>query len=152
MKNITRRVFLSQSCRKASCLLITALAGTMLGGCGIGSNMEEVSASVVDGAITLSIDTVSPLATVGRAVFVESPAGALVVAHVSSGVFTALSGICTHEICKISRYEADTRQFLCPCHSAYFNTDGQPVWGPARRPLTSYETRVEGDRLIIRLS
>lgn len=152
MKKITRRVFLSQACRKASCLMVTALAGTALNGCGVGSNMATVSTSVVNGAITLPIDATSPLAAVGTAIYVDYPAGSLVVAHVSSGVFTALAGICTHEVCKISRYDAKTRQFLCPCHSAYFNTAGEPVWGPARQPLASYETRIENKTLIIRLA
>ena len=78
-------------------------------------------------------------------------AGKLVVAHVAQGEFTALAGVCTHEAYDISRYEIATKPFLCPCHAAYFNIEGTPVWGPAHRPLTKYETRLENNLLKIKL-
>ena len=148
---ITRRVFLSESCRKASCVIIAALAGTTIGGCGIGSNMETVKAPVVNGAITLPLDASSHLSEPGNAVFIEHPVIPIVVVHVSSDVFTAVAGMCTHEACKISRYDAFMRRFHCPCHNGYFDTTGEPVAGPVRRPLKSYETRIEEETLVIRV-
>lgn len=151
MTNITRRVFLSESCRKASCLIITALVGTAFGGCDVGPNVKPIKAPVIDGVITLPLDASSPLSEPGNAVFIEHPALPLVVVHVSSGVFKALAGICTHEACKISRYNAATQRLHCPCHNGYFTTAGEPFAGPVNRPLRSYETRVVEENLVIRV-
>ena len=62
-----------------------------------------------------------------------------------------LAGVCAQEACDISRYEIATKQFLCPCHAAYFNIEGTPVWGRVRRPLTKYETQLENNLLKIKL-
>jgi menaquinol-cytochrome c reductase iron-sulfur subunit len=55
---------------------------------------------------------------------------------------------CTHLGCA---YHWDERknEFLCPCHSSLFATDGKVVSGPAPRPLDRYETRIEGSKLLV---
>ena len=62
--------------------------------------------------------------------------------------FIALSNTCTHLGCKV-RWISDKDQFLCPCHNAVFNKDGQVVAGPPPRPLDRYEIKVEDDQLYI---
>ena len=55
---------------------------------------------------------------------------------------------CTHLGCPY-RWSADKKLFLCPCHNAVFNVDGQVVSGPPPRPLDRYAVKVVGGRLSI---
>ena len=55
---------------------------------------------------------------------------------------------CTHLGCPY-RWNADKKLFLCPCHSAVFNVDGQVVSGPPPRPLDRYAVKVVGERLLL---
>lgn len=55
---------------------------------------------------------------------------------------------CTHLGCPY-RWDDARKQFLCPCHSAVFDVDGQVVSGPPPRPLDRYQTKVVGGRLLI---
>lgn len=55
---------------------------------------------------------------------------------------------CTHLGCPY-RWDAERKQFLCPCHNAIFDVDGKPVSGPAPRGLDRYASKVVGERLMI---
>lgn len=65
------------------------------------------------------------------------------------GQFVAFSAICTHAGCtvdfqKTTTLQGDRLEFDCPCHGARFDaTTGQPISGPASRPLRSISV-VEG--------
>ncbi|SPF49431.1 quinol--cytochrome-c reductase, Rieske (2Fe-2S) iron-sulfur subunit [Candidatus Sulfopaludibacter sp. SbA4] len=55
---------------------------------------------------------------------------------------------CTHLGCAY-HWEESKNEFLCPCHSSVFAVDGKVVSGPAPRPLDRYETKIQGNRLLI---
>ena len=59
----------------------------------------------------------------------------------------AVSSICTHTGCLVQRLN---QGFACPCHKSDFDEEGKPTSGPAPRPLDRLETKVEGERLMIR--
>jgi Rieske Fe-S protein len=59
----------------------------------------------------------------------------------------AVSSICTHTGCLVQRLN---KGFGCPCHKSDFDEEGKPTSGPAPRPLDRLETKIEGDRLMIR--
>ncbi len=46
----------------------------------------------------------------------------------------ALSSVCTHLGC-ITRWQASQDRFKCFCHGSSFGRDGDPIEGPAPRPL-----------------
>jgi Rieske Fe-S protein len=51
-----------------------------------------------------------------------------------SGKVCAFSAICTHQGCAVTAVEEGT--INCPCHGSKFDaTSGEPVAGPARKPL-----------------
>lgn len=61
---------------------------------------------------------------------------------------TAYGPQCTHLGCAY-HWEAQPKQFVCPCHASLFSIDGQVVSGPAPRALDRYEVRVAGGRLLL---
>lgn len=60
--------------------------------------------------------------------------------------FHAISQICTHLGCLVSRTEAG---FQCPCHGSKFNAIGQVTAGPAPRPLPWLELSQSVDGQLI---
>ncbi|MGB8214810.1 MAG: ubiquinol-cytochrome c reductase iron-sulfur subunit [Anaerolineales bacterium] len=60
----------------------------------------------------------------------------------------AFSNVCTHLGCRVN-WHADQQQYICPCHNAHFDINGNIVSGPPPRPLTTYATRVENGLLSI---
>lgn len=61
-----------------------------------------------------------------------------------------LSSVCPHEGCPIV-WDADSKNFLCPCHDSFFSDSGQRLTGPSTRDLTEYESRVENGKLQIKV-
>src|SRR4030066_1823564 len=66
--------------------------------------------------------------------------------HNEDGSILALSNKCTHLSCRVN-WNTDENAYICPCHDAFFDINGQIVKGPQPRPLDAYETKVEGDNL-----
>ena len=67
----------------------------------------------------------------------------IVITQPQTGAFRAFSAICTHQGCIVNRISNGTID--CPCHgSKYSIKDGSVVNGPAPRPLTAVEIKVEG--------
>jgi menaquinol-cytochrome c reductase iron-sulfur subunit len=61
---------------------------------------------------------------------------------------TAFGPQCTHLGCAY-HWEDGKNEFLCPCHTSLFGIDGRVIAGPAPRPLDRYETKVEGNKLLV---
>ncbi len=61
-----------------------------------------------------------------------------------------LSSYCTHLGCKIQTYENGV--LICPCHGSSFDLDGNPLKGPAIKPLKKFEysTNMETKTLTIK--
>jgi cytochrome b6-f complex iron-sulfur subunit len=66
------------------------------------------------------------------------------------GNYVAMSAICTHMGCVLRWEDADNR-FVCPCHNAWFGTDGVIIptpdypWTPP--PLPRLQVKVEDDQV-----
>jgi Rieske Fe-S protein len=46
----------------------------------------------------------------------------------------AFDATCTHAGCPVE-WNAEKREFLCPCHKGRFSAEGAPAGGPVRKPL-----------------
>ncbi|HEU4495346.1 MAG TPA: Rieske 2Fe-2S domain-containing protein [Rubrobacteraceae bacterium] len=69
------------------------------------------------------------------------------VAHVN-GVFHAFDDTCTHRACSLAAGDLEETTVICPCHGSEFDVrSGEVLRGPAREPVKTYETRVEGGTL-----
>jgi cytochrome b6-f complex iron-sulfur subunit len=72
----------------------------------------------------------------------------VIVARLSQDKIYALSAVCTHLGCVV-KFNKNTKQIECPCHSAIFDLRGNVVGGPAPSPLTVYDVKISGDKIII---
>jgi Rieske Fe-S protein len=149
----TRRDFCVQACRAVS--LITV--GAALQSCGSptgpsGSSappLATINGSVANGAVTVTVDAASPLASTGSAALVQSSAGPMLVSRTAQDTFTALTAICTHEGCTITGFASPL--YVCPCHGSQYNVSGGVVMGPANNPLRQFTTRFANNVLTITL-
>jgi 3-phenylpropionate/trans-cinnamate dioxygenase ferredoxin component len=64
------------------------------------------------------------------------------------GTFYAFDDTCTHMGCSLAGGDLEETTVICPCHGSEFDvTSGAVLQGPAREPVETYETRVEGSSL-----
>jgi quinol---cytochrome c reductase iron-sulfur subunit, bacillus type len=61
-----------------------------------------------------------------------------------AGHVVALSATCPHLGCSVE-FDAAKSEFKCPCHSSWFDKDGQRLSGPARRGLDPLPIKIADD-------
>jgi cytochrome b6-f complex iron-sulfur subunit len=79
------------------------------------------------------------------------PDPVLVVKDASTDTLVAVNPTCTHAGCTV-QWTADANRFVCPCHGAQYDIQGQVTRGPAGQPLSSYDVKVEGDQIMVKES
>ncbi|MGG6239403.1 ubiquinol-cytochrome c reductase iron-sulfur subunit [Nodosilinea sp. AN01ver1] len=62
----------------------------------------------------------------------------------------AVSPICTHAGCTVD-WDRGQELFICPCHGGRFNPDGTVSGGPPPKPLTTFEAKIEGDQIMVKV-
>jgi len=137
----TRREFCTLACHVASALAVGSLTGCSGGSPTSPSQISApaaptVGATVAGRLVSIAIDGVAALSTVGSAALAQTSLGTFLVARTGQDTFSALSAACTHEACTVSGFSSG--RFICPCHGSQFTTAGAVVAGPARIPLKSY--------------
>lgn len=74
----------------------------------------------------------------------------IAVANVA-GTFYAFGDTCTHMQCSLAGGDLEETTVICPCHGSEFDVrSGEVLQGPAREPVETFETRVEGGSLEVR--
>jgi cytochrome b6-f complex iron-sulfur subunit len=71
----------------------------------------------------------------------------VIVIHTADG-FHALSATCTHLGCIVA-WNEQKKVIACPCHAAFFTTNGDVISGPPPAPLPVYQVQVEGDQIYV---
>ncbi len=66
----------------------------------------------------------------------------------NKGKISAFSKICTHLGCEVE-WQADKKEFFCPCHKGHFNADGKNIAGPPPRPLDRYKVTVKDGNIYV---
>lgn len=140
----TRRAF----CARAGGTTALAALGALLESCGGDSptapsssapSLPTINGSLANGIVSVSIDSSSPLATVGSAALVRASGREFLVSRTAQTSFTALTATCTHEGCTVTGFDGST--YVCPCHGSRFNTSGGVLNGPATAALRSFTTQ-----------
>ena len=68
-----------------------------------------------------------------------------------AGTFHAFDDTCTHLQCSLAEGDLEDTTVICPCHGSEFDVrSGEVLQGPAREPVETYETRIEGGSLEVR--
>jgi nitrite reductase/ring-hydroxylating ferredoxin subunit len=68
------------------------------------------------------------------------------------GTFYAFDDTCTHMKCSLAEGDLEETTVICPCHGSEFDvTSGEVLAPPAREPVGSYETRVVGENIEIKV-
>jgi len=63
----------------------------------------------------------------------------------------AVNPTCPHKGCAVD-WTPSQKSFVCPCHGAKFGTDGKVLKGPAKKPLPTYEAKIEGNSVLVKVS
>jgi len=99
------------------------------------------------GAVDFTLDLTSPtytaLNTNGGSVVKDN----IIIARTSSGVYVAVTSICTHQQYNPISFESSANRFHCPNHGSNFSTDGSVINGPALSALKKYNTQLTGTSL-----
>ena len=148
-----RRGFCINACQIASLVAIGAIfencGGSPTSPSGSAPALTKVNGSVAGGAVTVTVDASSPLASVGGAALGQSSPGSFLVARVGQDTFNAMTATCTHEACTIDGFTSSV--FQCPCHGSQFSTSGSVVRGPAGQSLRRFNTTFAANVLAIAL-
>ena len=72
----------------------------------------------------------------------------LLLVRESETVAHAFEAKCPHEQCDLN-YAPDSKKIECPCHAGLFDLTGKVLEGPPPRALETYETIVDGDRILL---
>jgi 3-phenylpropionate/trans-cinnamate dioxygenase ferredoxin subunit len=79
----------------------------------------------------------------------------LIVLIHAAGHWYALDDVCTHDGGPLSEgpLDAEAGTIACPRHGAKFDVKtGAALTMPATKPTRSHEVRIDGDRVLVRLS
>jgi len=100
-----------------------------------------------------SIGTVAELNQKGQILNKDSAGVPVLVVKTAADAksISAINPTCSHKGCTVD-WKSDQKAFVCPCHKAKFSTDGKVLKGPAEKPLPSYETKIEGDAVLVKVS
>jgi cytochrome b6-f complex iron-sulfur subunit len=64
------------------------------------------------------------------------------------GGVLALWQRCPHLGCTVP-WREDQNQFNCPCHSSFFNRQGEVIGGPAPRPMDLFPVSLQDSQLVV---
>jgi len=94
--------------------------------------------------VDLTSATYSALGSVGGYAYKSN----IIIIRTSDTQYVALSSVCTHQGCTVM-YNASTNQLPCPCHGSLYSISGSVINGPAQKSLKKYNTKIDGNNLII---
>jgi cytochrome b6-f complex iron-sulfur subunit len=101
------------------------------------------------GAVDFTLDLTSPtyaaLNTNGGSIVKDN----IIIAKTSTGVYAAVTSICSHQQYNPIAFESANARFHCPNHGSNFGLDGSVINGPATSALKKYNTQLTGTSLRI---
>ncbi len=89
-----------------------------------------------------SMKNVGNLDNIAKGSVTPFRSGQFYLVRLDDGGLLALSLKCTHLACSVS-WDADKKEFICPCHASQFDMTGNVINPPAPRALDYYPVIVE---------
>ncbi|MDX5479387.1 MAG: Rieske (2Fe-2S) protein [Cyclobacteriaceae bacterium] len=102
--------------------------------------------NVSSGQVAIDLERQNQLRNAGGWILVVE--AKMLVVNVDGNSFSALTSVCTHTGCD-RNWSLNQNQFICSCHGSRFDLQGNVVNGPATRPLSSFNTKLEDNVLIV---
>jgi nitrite reductase/ring-hydroxylating ferredoxin subunit len=85
----------------------------------------------------------------GHMIGVEAGGKEIVVVNLEGTVY-AIGNRCTHMGCMLSNGTLRGGNVTCPCHGSIFDvTTGSVMKGPAKKPEPTYQTKIEGEHILV---
>ena len=96
------------------------------------------------------VGTVTELDKKGQLLVENSPIGAVLIVGTSKKPknLIAVKPNCTHQGCNVE-WKTKDNQFVCPCHGAKFANNGKVQNGPAKKPLKTYQAKIEAGAVFV---
>ncbi len=108
--------------------------------------------SVVKVGDFVKAGTVKELEKEGRLLIKDGNTSVMVMSNPTKpGSVYAIDSVCTHQGCLVD-WDGDKKQIVCPCHGSTFNADGSVIKGAATKPLKSYEAKLDGDAILVKIA
>ncbi|HEU4410205.1 MAG TPA: Rieske (2Fe-2S) protein [Polyangiaceae bacterium] len=131
--------------RRRVLAVVSAGSAATLTGCGGGSagpapSHPEGGAGAPPAPGPPAATPVANLRDLAPGALVVLPEPHVVLGRDDKGVY-AMSTLCTHQSCNVT-LKSSGDGLVCKCHRSFFDRDGNPTGGPAKRPLPRYEARV----------
>ncbi len=116
---------------------------------GSGASIDAIAASeLVAGAHPVKVTLVGSQVRDAWNVVDSVNLGAAWVRKDEDGTVSAFTSVCPHLGCAID-YDADAKNFKCPCHRSAFEIDGSRIKGPSKRGLDPLPVVVNDGRVQI---
>jgi 3-phenylpropionate/trans-cinnamate dioxygenase ferredoxin subunit len=107
--------------------------------------LEQAPSGFVTGARTGDVEP-------GTVRVIEIDGRSLCLGLTEDGEWGAIDNVCTHDGGTLGEGELDDTGVECPRHGARFDLfTGRVLALPAVRPVSAYETAVDGDAVMVRL-
>jgi cytochrome b6-f complex iron-sulfur subunit len=95
--------------------------------------------------------TLQELAKQGRLLIKDGKNSVMVMSNPTKpGSVYAIDSVCTHQGCTVD-WDGDKKYIVCPCHGSTFKADGSVIQGAATKPLKSYEAKLDGDTILVKI-
>lgn len=107
----------------------------------IEENANVVGCMVKDWVAPSEVDSVADI-RIGEGAILRSGVSKIAVYRDEKNVLHERSAVCTHLGCVV-QWNGGEKSWDCPCHGSRFDTDGQILNGPAIKPLSAVEEKVE---------
>lgn len=95
----------------------------------------------------IGLDKAAKLKLVGGAALLKVADRQILFVRDSETTVRAINPICTHRKCTVE-YKSEDKQIVCPCHGSKFDLKGRVLTGPAEKPLETYDSTLDGDRIV----
>ncbi len=134
---------------------------TFLTWIGVGTLASSIPAVIVACSQDVTKTTATKFRTVGsiteldakNVIFDETDLARpiLVFRHPKTKKIGAVDPKCTHKGCNVE-FDSEQQLLVCPCHNSQFSLDGTVVKKPASKPLITYQTKQEGELILVKVS
>ena len=111
----------------------------------------NTSVTIAQASSFQAVGTVAALDKDGQILNKKSPVGSVLVIRNpnDSNTLIAVNATCTHNNCTV-KWKKNEKLFDCPCHDSEFAPDGKVLKGPAKKPLATYQAKIEGNSVVVK--